>query len=145
MTMAASLECRVPLLDHELVELAAQIPAAAKVAGGELKALLKEALADVLPREVLHRPKRGFGAPMGAWMKGALSEMLESALSRRSLQARGLLRPEPVAQLIEAHRSNRVDGTDKLLALLNLEVWCRVVLDRRSSSDVAEELAEAVA
>jgi asparagine synthase (glutamine-hydrolysing) len=145
MTMAASLECRVPLLDHELVELAAQIPAATKVAGGELKSLLKKALADVLPREVLHRPKRGFGAPMGAWMKGALSEMLDGALSKRSLQARGLLRHEPVAQLIEAHRANRVDGTDKLLALLNLEIWCRVVLDQRSSSDVAEELGEAVA
>ena len=145
MTMAASLECRVPLLDHELVELAAQIPAAAKVAGGELKSLMKKALADVLPREVLHRPKRGFGAPMGAWLKGSLAEMLDGALSQRALRARGLLHHEPVAQLIAAHRANRVDGTDKLLALLNLEVWCRVVLDRRSSSDVAEELAEAVA
>jgi asparagine synthase (glutamine-hydrolysing) len=145
MTMAASLECRVPLLDHELVELAAQIPAATKVAGGELKALMKKALADVLPHEVLHRPKRGFGAPMGAWLKGALAEMLDGALSQRSLQQRGLLRHEPVAQLIADHRANRVDGTDKLLALLNLEIWCRVVLDQRSSSDVADELAEAVA
>jgi asparagine synthase (glutamine-hydrolysing) len=76
MTMASSLECRVPLLDHELVELAAQIPAHIKVAGGELKSLMKKALADVLPKEVLYRPKRGFGAPMGAWMKGPLSEML---------------------------------------------------------------------
>jgi asparagine synthase (glutamine-hydrolysing) len=145
MTMAASLECRVPLLDHELVELAAQIPAVAKVAGGELKSLMKKALADVLPREVLYRPKRGFGAPMGAWLKGALAEMLDGALSQRSIQSRGLLRHEPVARLIEAHRANRVDGTDKLLALLNLEIWCRVVLDRRSSNDVAEELAEVAA
>jgi asparagine synthase (glutamine-hydrolysing) len=144
MTMAASLECRVPLLDHELVELAAQIPATHKVAGGELKSLMKKALADVLPREVLQRPKRGFGAPMGAWLKGALAEMLDGALSERALRSRGLLRHEPVAQLIADHRANRVDGTDKLLALLNLEVWCRVVLDRRSSSDVSEELAEAV-
>jgi asparagine synthase (glutamine-hydrolysing) len=145
MTMAASLECRVPLLDHELVELAAQIPASIKVAGGELKSLMKKALADVLPREVLYRPKRGFGAPMGAWLKGALSELLGSALSRRSLEARGLLNAEPVARLIEDHRANRVDGTDKLLALLNLEIWCRVVLDRRASNDVADELEEAVA
>jgi len=144
MTMAASLECRVPLLDHELVELAAQIPAAHKVAGGELKALMKQALGDLLPREILHRPKRGFGAPMGAWLKGALAEMLDGALSERALRQRGLLRHEPVAQLIADHRANRVDGTDKLLALLNLEVWCRVVLDRRSSSDVAEELGETV-
>jgi asparagine synthase (glutamine-hydrolysing) len=145
MTMAASLECRVPLLDHELVELAAQIPAQHKVAGGELKSVLKKALADVLPREVLYRPKRGFGAPMGAWMKGALSEMLEGALSRESMERRGLLHHAPVARLIEDHRASRVDGTDKLLALLNLEVWCRVYLDGRSSSDVADELEEAVA
>jgi asparagine synthase (glutamine-hydrolysing) len=145
MTMATSLECRVPLLDHELVELAGQIPARTKVAGGELKALMKKALSDVLPHEILYRTKRGFGAPIGAWMKGALAEMLDGALSRSSLQARGLLQHAPVAQLIADHRANRVDGTDKLLALLNLELWCRVYLDRRSSSDVAEELKEAVA
>jgi len=145
MTMATSLECRVPLLDHELVELAAQIPAGIKVAGGELKALLKRALADVLPAEILHREKRGFGAPMGAWLKGALSELLESALSRATLERRGLLQHAPVAKLIEAHRANRVDGTDKLLTLPNLEVWSRIYLDRRSSADVADELKEAVA
>lgn len=145
MTMAASLECRVPLLDHELVELAAAIPAHHKVAGGELKSLMKTALADVLPKEVLYRPKRGFGAPMGAWMKGALAEMLGNALSRESLEARGLLNAAPVARLIEDHRANRIDGTDKLLALLNLEIWCRVYLDGRSAVDVADELEEAVA
>jgi asparagine synthase (glutamine-hydrolysing) len=145
MTMAASLECRVPLLDHELVELAAQVPAKVKVAGGELKSLMKKALADVLPREVLYRPKRGFGAPMGAWMKGALAAMLDSALSRESVQARGLLNHEPIARLIADHRASRVDGTDKLLALLNLEIWCRVYLDGRSSNDVSAELEEAVA
>jgi asparagine synthase (glutamine-hydrolysing) len=145
MTMAASLECRVPLLDHELVELAAGIPAHLKVAGGELKSLMKKALADVLPSEVLYRPKRGFGAPMGAWLKGALAEMLGSALSPQSLESRGLLNVAPVARLIEDHRANRVDGTDKLLALLNLEVWCRVYLDGRSSADVADELEEVVA
>jgi asparagine synthase (glutamine-hydrolysing) len=145
MTMAASLECRVPMLDHELVELAAAIPAGLKVAGGELKSILKKALADVLPPQVLYRPKRGFGAPMGAWMKGALSEMLDSALSQQSIESRGLLNHAPVARLIADHRANRVDGTDKLLALLNLEIWCRVYLDRRSSSDVALELEEAVA
>ncbi len=145
MTMAASLECRVPFLDHELVELAAKIPASVKVAGGELKSLLKKALVDVLPREVLYRPKRGFGAPMGAWMKGALAGTLESALSRQSLEARGLVNHAPVARLIEDHRTNRVDGTDKLLTLLNLEIWCRVYLDGRSANDVADELEEAVA
>ena len=145
MTMATSLECRVPLLDHQLVELAAAVPASVKVAGGELKSLMKKALADVLPPQVLYRPTRGFGAPMGAWLKGALAEMLESTLSRESIEARGLLHAAPVAKLIADHRANRVDGTDKLLALLNLEIWCRVYLDRRAPGDVADELEEAVA
>jgi asparagine synthase (glutamine-hydrolysing) len=135
----------VPLLDHELVDLAARIPARIKVAGGELKALMKQALADVLPREILYRSKRGFGAPMGAWLKGALATLLASALSRESVERRGLLRYEPIAELIAAHRASRIDGTDRLLALLNLEIWCRVYLDRRSSADVADELKEAVA
>jgi asparagine synthase (glutamine-hydrolysing) len=145
MTMATSLECRVPLLDHELVELAARIPAGIKVAGGEMKSLMKKAVTDVLPREVLHRPKRGFGAPMGAWLKGELAQLLGNALSRASVERRGLLQHEPIARLIDAHRANRIDGTDRLLALLNLEVWCRVYLDRRPTEDVAVELAEAAA
>ena len=93
MTMANSLECRVPLLDHELVELAARIPANIKVAGGEMKALMKKALADVLPREVLHRPKRGFGAPMGAWLKNELAQLLSGALSRAVDRAAGIAAP----------------------------------------------------
>jgi asparagine synthase (glutamine-hydrolysing) len=145
MTMATSLECRVPLLDHELVELAARIPSSVKVAGGELKHLMKKALEGVLPRAILHRSKRGFGAPMGAWLKAELFPLVESLLSREAIEARGLLRHEPVRRLIEDHRANRVDGTDRLLALLNFELWCRIFLDRLAPQDVASQLREAVA
>src|SRR5262249_26837606 len=92
MTMAASLECRVPLLDHELVELASRIPSSLKLAGGELKHLMKQALDGVLPKEILHRSKRGFGAPMGAWMKAELSPLVDMLLSRGAVEARGLFR-----------------------------------------------------
>jgi len=145
MTMATSLECRVPLLDHELVELAARIPGGAKVAGGELKHVMKKALDGVLPREILNRSKRGFGAPMGAWLKAELLDLLESALSRESVESRGFLRYAPIRRLIDDHHANRVDGTDRLLALLNFEIWCRVYLDGRASQDVSGELKEAVA
>ena len=74
MSMAVSLECRVPLLDHQLVELAASIPQGIKMRGGRLKHLLKESLAGLLPHDVLHRSKRGFGTPMGAWLKGELAD-----------------------------------------------------------------------
>ena len=145
MTMAASLECRVPLLDHELVELATRIPSGVKVAGGELKHVMKKALEGVLPKEILHRSKRGFGAPMGAWMKAELAPLVDSLLSREAVEARGLLRYEPIRRLVDEHRTNRIDGTDRLLALLNLELWCRIFIDRIEPRDVADQLREAVA
>jgi asparagine synthase (glutamine-hydrolysing) len=145
MSMAVSLECRVPLLDHELVELAARIPADLKIRGGRLKHVMKDALRGVLPREILDRKKRGFGTPMGAWLKGSLSGLLKSVLSERSVTARGLLDHAVVRQVIAAHEQNREDHTDHLIALLNLEIWCRIYLDQRSPDDIALELAEAIA
>src|SRR6266536_4258931 len=140
MSMAVSLECRVPLLDHELVELAAQIPAGTKIRGGHLKHVMKAALKDLLPRGILERKKRGFGTPMGAWLKGDLAPLVRYLLSEGSVQTRGLLRYPPIARLIAAHEANRLDGTDQLLALLNLEIWARIYLDQRAPTDVAGEL-----
>jgi len=140
MSMAVSLECRVPLLDHELVELAARIPAGVKVRGGRLKHLLKASLKGVLPENILSRKKRGFGTPMGAWLKGDLAPLVRSLLSEESVRVRGLFRYPEIARLIAAHEANRLDGTDQLLALLNLEIWARIFLDRREPADVADEL-----
>jgi asparagine synthase (glutamine-hydrolysing) len=140
MSMAVSLECRVPLLDHELVELAARMPESVKIRGGELKHVMKAAVADLLPRDILERKKRGFGAPMGAWLKGELAPLTRELLSPRAVAARHLFDPAEVSALIAAHEANRVDGTDRLLALLNLEVWCRIFLDGRTPSDLADEL-----
>jgi len=140
MSMAASLECRVPLLDHQLVELAASIPADIKVRGGRLKHVLKESLDGLLPRDVLNRQKRGFGTPMGAWMKNGLAPLVQHALAPDVVARRGLFRPEVVAQLVADHHASRVDGTDAILALFNLELWSRIYLDRRSHEDVTLEL-----
>jgi asparagine synthase (glutamine-hydrolysing) len=140
MSMAVSLECRVPLLDHELCELAARIPERTKVREGRLKHVMKEALAGVLPADILDRKKRGFGAPMGAWLKRELKPVLRDALSAESLRRRGLFRHEAVTELIAAHESKQIDGTDRLLALLNFEIWARIYLDGRDVADVADEL-----
>ena len=131
MSMAVSLECRVPLLDHELVELAARMPEDVKIRGGRLKHAMKAALTGVLPRDILERKKRGFGTPMGAWLKGDLAPMLHDLLSEPSVEARGLFRYPEIARLIAAHEANRIDGTDRLLALLNFEIWARIYLDGR--------------
>ncbi len=140
MSMAVSLECRVPLLDHELVEMASSIPGALKVKGGRLKHLMKAALTTTLPDDILHRAKRGFGTPMGAWLKKELLAVVRELLSPAVVRQRGLFNPAAVSALLDDHEANRSDGTDALLALLNLEVWSRVYLDRREPGDVAEEL-----
>ncbi len=140
MSMAVSLECRVPLLDHQLVELAASMPAAIKVRGGRLKHVLKESLGDLLPKDILDRKKRGFGTPMGAWLKKELAPLLRRLLAPEVVQARGLFRQPVVDRLVADHEANRIDGTDALLALLNLEIWSRIYLDGRDPVDVAAEL-----
>lgn len=140
MSMAVSLECRVPLLDHELVEMAAAIPGEAKLRGGTLKYLMKQALADQLPADILHRKKRGFGTPMGAWLKRELAPVLRELLSPAVVRQRGLFKAEVVSAIVADHEANRADGTDALLSLLNLEIWSRVYLDGRAHADVADEL-----
>lgn len=140
MTMATSIECRVPLLDTKLVELAATMPSRFKIDGRELKHILKVALKDLLPQEILHRKKRGFGAPMGAWIKGELQTMTHRLLSEEQVKRRGLFRPEEVTRTIQLHEANKEDHTDHILAMLNLEVWARLYLDGRSPEDVAQEL-----
>jgi asparagine synthase (glutamine-hydrolysing) len=141
MTMATSLECRVPLLDHELVELAARIPSRYRIRHGQLKYLLKKALVDVLPADILSRSKRGFGAPIGAWMKRQLGPVMKTLLSEQSVRRRGLFHWEAIQSTIEAHESNREDHTDHLAALMNLEIWCRLFLDGETHEDVADGLA----
>jgi asparagine synthase (glutamine-hydrolysing) len=140
MTMAASLECRVPLLDHQLVELSARMPSRFKIHGRDLKYILKKALSGVLPRDILHRKKRGFGAPMGAWLKRELSPLLKSVLSRDAVLRRGLFDWKTIEQTIALHEMNREDHTDHLLSLLNLEIWCRMFLDGQSPHDLSHQI-----
>jgi asparagine synthase (glutamine-hydrolysing) len=140
MSMATSLECRVPLLDHELVELAARIPETVKIRGGRLKHAMKEAVSGLLPRDILERKKRGFGTPMGAWLKNDLAPLVRGLLSETTVNGRGLFHYPVVRDLIASHEANRIDGTDRLLALLNLEIWSRLYLDGRAPDNVTTEL-----
>ena len=142
MSMATSLECRVPLLDHELVELAARMPEEVKMKGGRLKHAMKEAVTHMLPPDIIERGKRGFGTPMGAWLKEDLAPLVRGLLSEPVIRSRGLFHFPEVENLISAHEGNRVDGTDRLLALVNLEVWARIYLDGRTPDDVTAELQE---
>jgi asparagine synthase (glutamine-hydrolysing) len=140
MTMASSLECRVPFLDEAIVDLALRMPADLKIRGRELKYILKRALSGFLPDDLLNRRKRGFGAPMGAWLKAELAPLMRQLLSRESVEKRGLLRWEPIESTIALHEANREDHTDHLLALMTLELWARLYLDGRQVDDVTAEL-----
>lgn len=129
MSMAASIECRAPLVDHELIELASSMPSSMKVRGMKLKYLLKKALAPWLPREILHRKKRGFGAPFGSWLRKELQPVISELLSVDQVRKRGLFEVSAIRALLEEHDLQRSDHSDRLLALIVLEFWCRIVLD----------------
>jgi asparagine synthase (glutamine-hydrolysing) len=129
MTMAVSLECRAPFMDHELVELTSRMPADMKIRGLTMKYILKKALTPWLPAEILHRKKRGFGAPMGSWLRAELGPLIADTLSETAVRRRGLLDWRAVKSLLDAHQAKQEDHTDPLLALINLELWCRIFLD----------------
>ena len=129
MTMAMSLECRAPFMDHELVELAARMPARLKVHGFTMKYILKKAVKPWLPTEILNRKKRGFGAPMGAWLRRDLKSLVQETLSEQQVRQRGLFQWPVVKGLIQRHEAQQGDYTDHLLALINLELWFREFID----------------
>ncbi len=131
MTMATSIECRAPFVDHELVELTCRMPPHLKIRGLSMKYLLKRVAAPWLPERILHRPKRGFGAPVGSWIRHELAPLIDDTLSEQSIAKRGLFNPPFVRQLLADHRARRADHTDPLLALITLELWCRIFLDER--------------
>jgi asparagine synthase (glutamine-hydrolysing) len=123
MTMAASIEARVPFLDHRLVEYAMGVPRSLKVEGKSGKHVLKRALEEVLPHDVLYRPKRGFGAPVEGWFRGPSAAELESRVMTSALRRRDFLDYRFVARLFEEHRRGARDHGFHLWALLNLSLW----------------------
>lgn len=129
-SMANSLEARSPFLDHHLMEWAATLPARLKVKGKTTKHILRAALADLVPAENMHRPKMGFGVPVGRWFHGPLKPMLhDTVLSERAL-ARGYFEPATVRSLVQEHLDLRHDHTYKLWSLLMLELWHQEFVDR---------------
>jgi asparagine synthase (glutamine-hydrolysing) len=128
MSMAASIESRVPFLDHKLVEFTARLPRKMKLRGRETKWTLKKAMDGVLPREVIERPKMGFPVPLGNWLRGKFSHVVdEYVLSERAIR-RGLFREDSIKQLVAEHLRGE-DHTSRLFRLINLEMWHRIFID----------------
>jgi asparagine synthase (glutamine-hydrolysing) len=123
MSMACSLEARVPLLDPELVSLAFRMPAELKVGGGETKRLLKRVAARHVPRECVYRPKQGFSIPLKHWLGSAFRPLMDRLLSRERLAREGIFRPDVVECLKVEHFAARANHSHLLWALLVFEDW----------------------
>ena len=132
MSMAVSLEARVPLLDYRIVEFAVNLPPQMKLARGETKRILRKAVANRLPAEVLNKPKEGFSIPLKHWLRGPLKPMMTELLSRESLQKRGYFEPDTVSRWVREHLDRSVNHSHRLWALMVFELWHRKVLDGQS-------------
>ena len=128
-SMAASMEVRVPLLDHELVEMAARIPARLKIKGLTRKYVLKRAAEKWLPRNIIYRKKAGFSAPLRSWLQKDLREMVEDLLSESNVKQRGYFDYAEVRRLIDDNLAGREDNSLKIFQLLTLELWHREFID----------------
>jgi len=129
-TMATSVEARVPFLDHHLVEYAMNLPRSLKVEGASGKHILKRSLEEILPRDLLYNRKRGFGAPVREWFRGSLGEWFDSHLMNSTMRRRQFLDYDFVARLLEQHRTGSQDWGFHLWALLNLSLWYERWIDR---------------
>ena len=129
MGMAAGVEVRVPLLDPDLVAFAARLPLDLKQRGRTGKWIFKRAMEPLLPRDVIYRPKTGFGAPLRHWLRHPLRPLVEELLSPTALRRRGLFDPDAVAELVRRDRQGGIDAAYPILALICIELWCRIFID----------------
>jgi asparagine synthase (glutamine-hydrolysing) len=132
MTMATSVEARVPFLDHELVEFAMALPPEMKVRQGVGKYVLKKAVEDVLPRHIVYRKKQGFGAPVAEWFKGDFGRRAQQDIRNSSLAERGLLDYDQLDRMWDAHRAGPVNWAFHLWNVYNVSAWHDYWVARRS-------------
>jgi asparagine synthase (glutamine-hydrolysing) len=138
MSMANSLEVRAPFTDYRLLEFAMQVPDNMKVRRTTTKWITRQALRDILPKEVLEKKKMGFNPPLPQWINGELKPVIRQFLSPDAVERRGIFRPEAVLKLVRDHEENRRDNALKIWALLMIEVWQRMYFDHESEESVLE-------
>jgi asparagine synthase (glutamine-hydrolysing) len=134
MSMAHSLESRVPLLDNEVLQAAAALPAAFKIKDGRRKHILKEVASTLVPRQILDRRKQGFGVPLGVWFRGDLRELTHDLLLSPRARQRGYFVPSTIERIVGEHVAGTRDHGFRLWQLLMFEVWHRHFVDRSPAS-----------
>ncbi|HEV3484285.1 MAG TPA: asparagine synthase (glutamine-hydrolyzing), partial [Vicinamibacterales bacterium] len=134
MSMAHSIESRVPLLDNEVIDFAALLPSTMKIHNGRRKHVLKEAVRDLLPDSILNRKKQGFGVPIGVWFRGGLAGIFADVLGSQRARERGYFESAFIDRLVREHLSGTRDHTLRLWQLVVLELWHRAYLDAPAAS-----------
>jgi asparagine synthase (glutamine-hydrolysing) len=129
MSMAASIESRVPFLDHPLVEFASSLPQRLKLRGWTTKYVLRQAMRDKLPEEILSRRKMGFPVPVGAWFRNGFRGIVDEFVLGNRAMARGLFRPDAIKRLVENHVAGTEKHDERLWMLVNWEIWQRIFID----------------
>jgi asparagine synthase (glutamine-hydrolysing) len=129
MSMAASIESRVPFLDHPLVEFAAKLPRRLKLRGFTTKYALRRAMRGVLPAEILNRPKMGFPVPIGSWLRGRYRPLLDEYVLGPRAVRRDLFNTEYLRRIVAEHGRGTENHSERLWALINLELWHRLFID----------------
>jgi len=143
MSMAASIESRVPFLDHKLVEFSTALPDRLKLHGWTTKYVLREAMRGVLPEAILRRSKMGFPVPLGRWFREAFRPMLDEFVLGERILGRGLFQPDFLRRLVQEHSTGTADHTERLWTLINFEMWQRHFLDGEALQGALPQVAEA--
>lgn len=137
MSMAASIESRVPFLDHKLIELTARMPERMKLRGWTTKYILRQSMKNVLPETILTRPKMGFPVPVGAWFRGGFRHLIDDYVLGERAASRNLFNRDYVQQLVQSHQSGAENHSERLWALVNFEIWQRTFLDGEAAPELA--------
>jgi len=129
LSMAAHVETRVPYLDLEMMRYATTVPMSFKLHGNTLKWILKKTAEKWLPKSVIYRPKAGFGVPLRHWMEGELKQQMQQLFQSTTFKERQIFNTPALMQLMQQHERGRVDAAYPLLAVMSIEMWCRIFID----------------
>jgi asparagine synthase (glutamine-hydrolysing) len=144
MSMAASVESRVPFLDHKLVEFTSSLPERLKLRRWTTKYVLRQSMKGVLPPAILDRPKMGFPVPLGSWFRGAYAPVLDEFVLGSRAQERGIFNTDFVRSLVEQHRRGEANHSERLWSLVNLEMWFRRFIDGENTNSQCENADESM-
>ena len=140
MSMAASIESRVPFLDHKMVEFSTRLPSGMKLHGKQVKYIVKQAMQQLVPDSILKREKMGFPVPLRQWLHESHGSLFASVLASDRVRQRNILNEQFVKTLLAENQMGKRDHTDALWTLMNFEIWARIFLDGDKPEEVSEEI-----